>query len=145
MSQSGRFVADSDWSSPADRREQVRRLVLSTGFARTEELARQLGVSVMTVHRDLDVLATEDWLTKIRGGATANPSALALLPHLSAAAQLTVTTNFLTAVAELAGLAGVEVVVLGGRYHRLQEACFGLQTEGRCCVQVGRARRVCCV
>ena len=30
----------------------------------------------MTMHRDLDVLETEGWVTKIRGGATANPSAL---------------------------------------------------------------------
>lgn len=30
----------------------------------------------MTMHRDLDALEAEGWLTKIRGGATANPSAL---------------------------------------------------------------------
>lgn len=170
VSETGRLVADTEWSGPSDRREQVRRIVLSGGFARTDELARQLGVSLMTVHRDLDALEAEGWLTKIRGGATANPSALAeagvrertaamraekdaiarqaarhlgpgqtvfiddsttalaLLPHLSAAAPLTVATNFLAAIGELAGIAGVEVVVLGGQYQRLQEACFGLQT-----------------
>lgn len=170
MTQSGRPGPDSEWSGPSDRREHVRRLVLSGGFARTDDLARQLGVSVMTVHRDLDLLATEGWLTKIRGGATANPSALAeagvrersaamrgekdaiarkaaahlgpgqtvfiddsttalaLLPYLPAATPLTVATNFLPAVEALSGLPGLEVVVLGGRYHRLQEACFGLQT-----------------
>lgn len=170
VSDTGRLVPDTEWSGPSDRREQVRRVVLSGGFARTDELARQLGVSLMTVHRDLDALEAEGWLTKIRGGATANPSALAeagvreraaamrtekaaiarqaarhlgpgqtvfiddsttalaLLPHLSAAAPLTVATNFLPVVGELAGLAGVDVVVLGGGYHRLQEACFGLQT-----------------
>jgi DeoR/GlpR family transcriptional regulator of sugar metabolism len=161
---------DSERTGPSDRREHVRRLVLSEGFARTDDLARQLGVSTMTVHRDLDALAAEGWLTKIRGGATANPSALAeagvrersaamraekdaiarqaathlgpgqtvflddsttalaLLPLLPAAAPLTVATNFLPAVAELAALPGIEVVVLGGQYHRLQEGCFGLQT-----------------
>lgn len=30
----------------------------------------------MTMHRDLDALAGEGWISKIRGGATANPSAL---------------------------------------------------------------------
>ena len=30
----------------------------------------------MTVHRDLDALEGQGWLSKIRGGATANPSAL---------------------------------------------------------------------
>lgn len=61
---------------PAPRREQVRRRVLAEGFARVEDLARSLDVSLMTMHRDLDALETEGWLTKIRGGATANPSAL---------------------------------------------------------------------
>jgi DeoR/GlpR family transcriptional regulator of sugar metabolism len=61
---------------PAARREQVRRRVLADGFARVDDLARHFDVSAMTVHRDLDVLESEGWLTKIRGGATANPSAL---------------------------------------------------------------------
>jgi DeoR/GlpR family transcriptional regulator of sugar metabolism len=58
------------------RREAVRARVLADGFARIDTLARDFEVSVMTMHRDLDALATEGWLTKIRGGATANPSAL---------------------------------------------------------------------
>lgn len=63
-------------SAQGRRRETVRRHVLDVGFARIEDLARELGVSIMTVHRDLDSLARDGWLTKIRGGATANPSAL---------------------------------------------------------------------
>lgn len=50
--------------------------MLAEGFARVEDLAREFDVHVMTVHRDLDALEAEGWLTKIRGGATANPSAL---------------------------------------------------------------------
>ena len=61
---------------PGARREQVRRRVVEDGFASVEELARSFDVSVMTMHRDLDALQGEGWLTKIRGGATANPSAL---------------------------------------------------------------------
>ncbi len=63
-------------SPPAQRRERLRRRVLDEGFASIDDLARHLDVSIMTVHRDLDILEREGWLTKIRGGATANPSAL---------------------------------------------------------------------
>lgn len=155
---------------PARRRDELRRRVIESGFARIEDLARDLGVSVMTVHRDLDTLEHEGWLTKIRGGATANPSALVdagvrergsalaaeksamalvaaellgpgqtvfvddsttalgIVPHLAAHAPMVVATNFLPVVAELADARGVEVALLGGRYHPRQEACFGLQT-----------------
>lgn len=157
-------------SSPAERRDALRRRVLEEGFARIEDLAAQFGVSAMTVHRDLDLLAEQGWLTKIRGGATANPSALlqagvrersaamqaekaaiaataaalvspgqtvfvedsttalALVPHLVAAAPLTVATNFLPVVQRLSGAPGIELVLLGGHWSPLQEACFGLGT-----------------
>lgn len=74
-------------SAPNARREEIRRWVLSNSFARVDDLARHLDVSVMTIHRDLDTLQAEGWLTKIRGGATANPSALrdASVPDRSAA------------------------------------------------------------
>ena len=55
----------------------VRDHVLTAGFARLDDLAAEFGVSLMTIHRDVDALAEEGWLTKMRGGATANPSALA--------------------------------------------------------------------
>lgn len=60
---------------PTVRREQVREHVLAEGFARVEDLAHRFEVSAMTMHRDLDALEAEGWLVKIRGGATANPSA----------------------------------------------------------------------
>ena len=61
---------------PAARRELVRRRVLDAGFARVDDLVREFDVSLMTMHRDLDALEAEGWISKIRGGATANPSAL---------------------------------------------------------------------
>lgn len=159
-----------DRASATGRREAIRSQVLRDGFARIDDLAEQLGVSLMTVHRDLDALASEGWLSKIRGGATANPSALveagvrerssalrrekqaicaqaattlgpgqtvflddsttalALAPHLAAAAPITVVTNFLPVLGLLGDQPGVEVVLLGGRFHPLQEACLGLHT-----------------
>ena len=61
---------------PRQRREEIRRRVVDEGFVRIEQLAEALDVSLMTIHRDLDVLQTEGWLRKVRGGATARPSAL---------------------------------------------------------------------
>jgi DeoR/GlpR family transcriptional regulator of sugar metabolism len=58
------------------RRELIRRRVLEAGHAEISDLARELGVSVMTIHRDLDALQEEGWLRKIRGGATARPSSV---------------------------------------------------------------------
>ena len=69
-------LRQTDRNGPAARREQVRQHVLAEGFARIDDLAREFDVSLMTMHRDLDGLAAEGWLTKIRGAATANPSAL---------------------------------------------------------------------
>ena len=74
MAEPGTQVANE--RGPAARREQIRRWVLADGYASVDDLARQFDISVMTVHRDLDALEAEGWLTKIRGGATANPSAL---------------------------------------------------------------------
>ena len=62
--------------SPATRREFIRRRVIDSGYASIEDLARDFEVSQMTLHRDLDALAADGWLIKIRGGATANPAAL---------------------------------------------------------------------
>ncbi len=42
---------------------------------RIDVLASTHDVSVMTIHRDLDELQRQGWLRKVRGGATAQPSA----------------------------------------------------------------------
>lgn len=56
---------------PARRREQIAQYVQIAEQVRIEDLADRYGVSVMTVHRDLDALAAEGWLEKTRGGARA--------------------------------------------------------------------------
>ncbi|MGK5543752.1 DeoR/GlpR family DNA-binding transcription regulator [Streptomyces sp. URMC 127] len=58
-----------------ERRRQLRDLVADRGFVRTSALAEEFGVSVMTVHRDLDALQAQGWLRKVRGGASCLPSA----------------------------------------------------------------------
>lgn len=57
-----------------DRRERLLEHLRSRDGATVEELAELLGVSKMTVHRDLDRLADLRLIRKIRGGATLQPS-----------------------------------------------------------------------
>ena len=60
-------------ASPDLRREAVRRRVAELGYVRVDQLADEYGVSIMTVHRDLDELESRGFLRKIRGGATSAP------------------------------------------------------------------------
>ncbi|WP_245627697.1 DeoR/GlpR family DNA-binding transcription regulator [Actinomadura oligospora] len=66
---------DADGGSTRRRREAIRRQVTDEGFVRIRDLAAAHGVSTMTIHRDLDELQSTGWLRKVRGGATAEPSA----------------------------------------------------------------------
>lgn len=68
--------AGSGTVSQQQRREQIRQEVLARGHVRIDSLVEQYGVSGMTIHRDLDLLARQGWLRKIRGGATSTPAAL---------------------------------------------------------------------
>ncbi len=60
----------------ADRRNRMREYVVRNGYATNEELAEAFSVSLMTVHRDLELLSDESWIVKVRGGARAHPAAL---------------------------------------------------------------------
>lgn len=59
-----------------DRRAAIRDLVHEEGPVTVDQLVRLLGVSRMTVHRDLDALESEGVLRRVRGGATASGSSL---------------------------------------------------------------------
>jgi len=63
-------------TSPRQRQQRIRDRVLERGSITIEELVGEFDVSTMTIYRDLDVLDTQGWLRKVRGGATAQPSAL---------------------------------------------------------------------
>lgn len=58
------------------RQEYIRQRVIEDSFVRIPELADEFQVSVMTIHRDLEALESQGWLRRVRGGATARPSAL---------------------------------------------------------------------
>ncbi|MDR3069547.1 MAG: DeoR/GlpR family DNA-binding transcription regulator [Propionibacteriaceae bacterium] len=64
------------WDFPdcsiAQRRRfrRIMSVLFEKGFATVDELVDTLGVSRMTVHRDLDDLDSRGTLTKVRGGAT---------------------------------------------------------------------------
>lgn len=54
------------------RRQTIKEIISNQGSMMISELAVRLGVSEMTIHRDLDVLQDEGFLTKKRGGAVVN-------------------------------------------------------------------------
>ena len=62
--------------SATDRQALIRDRIHAEGSVTVDQLVAILGVSRMTVHRDLDVLASEGVLRKVRGGATALRSSL---------------------------------------------------------------------
>ena len=76
MAEDATAPAASDGAGSRDRREKIRQRVAEDGFVQIKTLAEAHDVSVMTIHRDLDVLQSKGWLRKIRGGATAQPSAI---------------------------------------------------------------------
>jgi DeoR/GlpR family transcriptional regulator of sugar metabolism len=58
------------------RQDKIAELVLQQPFVAAKDLAEGFGVSLMTVHRDLDELEARGVLRKVRGGATPQPSSL---------------------------------------------------------------------
>ena len=74
---------------PEVRRDEITAFINQASRARVEDLAERFGVSAMTIHRDLDCLAREGRLERIRGGARAITARLAerdvrLRRHLNA-------------------------------------------------------------
>ena len=56
--------------TPTARRRQIIELLSARRMLTVQELADELGVSAMTVHRDIGRLAGAGYLAKTRGGAT---------------------------------------------------------------------------
>ncbi len=68
----------------SQRRDLIVELVHRDGTARVRDMARLLGVSEMTVRRDLDVLAGRGLIDKVHGGATAANRRSSLEPGFEA-------------------------------------------------------------
>jgi len=60
--------------SPEQRQTWIADVVMERGTMSAQELSAMFGVSVMTVHRDLDELERQGIVRKYRGGVTAQPS-----------------------------------------------------------------------
>ena len=61
----------------ASRRQYILDQLDQKGSVQIQELSQELGISTMTVHRDLDQLAADGHLQKVRGGAVARQIARA--------------------------------------------------------------------
>jgi DeoR family fructose operon transcriptional repressor len=55
---------------PADRQRQILSIVTQVGVVQVQELSERFGVSVLTIRRDLDHLASEGLVERTHGGAT---------------------------------------------------------------------------
>jgi DeoR/GlpR family transcriptional regulator of sugar metabolism len=70
-SDSDELPNDRSGGGRSDRLAIISGLVESRGFVSIDDLVGQLGVSRMTIHRDLDELQRQRTLRKVRGGASA--------------------------------------------------------------------------
>jgi DeoR/GlpR family transcriptional regulator of sugar metabolism len=70
------LVGNDGESTQFQRQDKIAELVLQQPFVAAKDLAEGFGVSLMTVHRDLDELEARGVLRKVRGGATPQPSSL---------------------------------------------------------------------
>jgi DeoR/GlpR family transcriptional regulator of sugar metabolism len=61
---------------PARRQAEIAAYVVEHGTATAHELVGAFGVSLMTVHRDLDALERQGVVRKYRGGVTAQPTSV---------------------------------------------------------------------
>ena len=72
-----RMTSRRGTARPQETRQQtIVEYVVERGSATANELAELAGVSVMTVHRDVDDLARRGLLRKFRGGVSAQPSSV---------------------------------------------------------------------
>jgi DeoR/GlpR family transcriptional regulator of sugar metabolism len=69
---------------PAQRQDQILAEIERSGGARIVALAELLGVSDMTVRRDIDVLAARGLVKKVYGGATVRPQGTSEEPGFEA-------------------------------------------------------------
>ena len=64
-------MSQATFQSPEERIGELRDLIVERGAVRIDELARDFGVSEMTIRRDLDELEALGFARRVRGGAIA--------------------------------------------------------------------------
>jgi DeoR/GlpR family transcriptional regulator of sugar metabolism len=87
---------------PAQRQDQILAEIERSGGARIVQLAELLGVSDMTVRRDIDVLAARGLVRKVYGGATVRPQGTSDEPGFEAKSSREQAAKELIAVAAAA-------------------------------------------
>lgn len=70
------IASDARQSRQFARQQAITEAVMAAGSVRIEELTERFDTSVMTIHRDLDLLASRGLLRKTRGLATATSTTL---------------------------------------------------------------------
>lgn len=71
---SDEFPSDSRQARQIARRQLIAEAVMAEGTMRIEDLTERFGISLMTVHRDLDELESRGLLRKTRGLVSAAPT-----------------------------------------------------------------------
>lgn len=75
-SSADQIPGDSRQARQIARRQLITEAVMAEGTMRIEELTERFGISLMTVHRDLDELVSRGLLRKTRGIVSAAPTSL---------------------------------------------------------------------
>jgi len=163
--------AEVHLSKTEKRRSQIMRILMESGSAQIKELAENLQVSLMTIHRDLNDLQDQGLVRRIRGSVSAEKSMLfessylyrahqhvdekrrlarAAVRHIEPGnaivwddssttfhvcdfieqvAPVTVITNALPVMDRLRDVQEIELIGLGGKFHRGYNGFFGLACE----------------
>jgi DeoR/GlpR family transcriptional regulator of sugar metabolism len=69
-------TTDAELSRPARRQAEIAAYVVEHGSVSASDLVEAFGVSIMTVHRDLDELERQGVVRKYRGGVSAQPTSV---------------------------------------------------------------------
>jgi DeoR/GlpR family transcriptional regulator of sugar metabolism len=67
---------ENEGVSSRERRDTIKEMLLAQDSVTVRDLVERFDVSAMTIHRDLDALEAIGVLRKVRGGATAQPTAV---------------------------------------------------------------------